>query len=373
MLAPTLPLVLELLVLSLAAIIKPASPRGTANIDLAVIVPAHNEEKLVGACVRSILAAGVPADRIFVIAHNCKDTTVQRAAEAGAVSLPLNDDGARGKGAALFYGFDIALSHGADAVMVIDADSEATLALIAEARAAFSAGADAVQARYIAAGAQNTERQRLMALALYGFNVLRPRGRATLGLSSGIFGNGFALSRATLEAIPYTSHSLVEDLEYHLELVRRGRKVTFLDAANVFGEVPDNSAAAGTQRARWEGGRAAMRKQFAGPLLQEVLRGRIRLLEPLLDLIALPVGSGVPLLLLGLLPPIAWTRTYAATGLLALVLYVAVSAVLSGQPLAMLRALLSVPKYLVFKLLLRKQTKAAAEGNAGWVRTERND
>lgn len=256
LLLPTLPLVVELLALSLAAL-WPATPivaKDSEAFRLAVIIPGHNEEKLITACVQSVLAAGVSPALTLVIAHNCSDATAQQAFAAGATVLPLQDDGSRGKGAALFYGFAQALDRHADAVMVVDADSQVTPQLIAQACAAFAAGADAVQARYIAAGAQDNDRQRLLALGLYGFNVLRPRGRANLGLSCGIFGNGFALSADTLRALPYTAHSLVEDLEYHLCLVRAGRKVTFLDAAEVHGEVPDNNAAAGTQRARWEGG-----------------------------------------------------------------------------------------------------------------------
>lgn len=370
----TLPLVLELFVLSAAAVgvLARRQLQGKGISSFAVIVPAHNEGKLIAQCVASLIACGDAHTTVYVIAHNCSDQTAQIAAEAGAVVLPLQDDGSKGKGAALFYGFEQALQRGAHAVMVIDADSVVSPDLLAQARHAFAAGADAVQCRYVVANAEDTDRTRLLALSFLGINVLRPRGRARLGLSCGIFGNGFALSADTLRAIPYVAHSVVEDLEYHLMLVRAGRRVQFLDTVQVFGEMPDNSAAASTQRARWEGGRARMRKQFAPYLLGQVLRGHIALLEPLLDLLTMPIANGVLVLLVSLCVPLLWSRVYGVLGLASIALYILVSASLSSNPWATLRALASVPKHLLTKILLIPATRRAAHAQAAWVRTKRN-
>ena len=54
-------------------------------------------------------------------------------------------------------------------------------------------GADAVQCRYLVRNAGASVRTRLMSIALRAFNVLRARGRDGLGLSCGIYGNGFGL------------------------------------------------------------------------------------------------------------------------------------------------------------------------------------
>ena len=284
--------------------------------------------------------------------------------------LELKDDGSRGKGAALHYGFTHALSAGAQAVLVIDADSTVSLNLIDAVTAAFAAGAAAVQTRYIAANLAASAGTRLQALAMRGFNVLRPRGRARLGLSCGIFGNGFALSAATLTRVPYLAHSLVEDLEYHIDLVRSGIRVDFLDDATVFGQLPDNNAAAGTQRARWEGGRTLLRRRLAFPLLSEVLRGRMCLVEPLLDLLSLPLATVVVLLLLATLTP---ARIYAGLGLEIIGLYILIAALLGGEPLRDLAALVQAPFYLAFKIANLGRTRRAARSDAAWVRTERND
>jgi GTP:adenosylcobinamide-phosphate guanylyltransferase len=369
---PTLPLTIELPVLSVAAAFPPRNPRRrcASALRLAVVVPAHNEETLIGTCVRSLLSDRETAVEIFVVAHNCTDRTGELAAGAGARVLPLSGPG--GKGLALDHGFRHALSLGAEAVLVIDADSVVSKNLLAEVAASIRAGAEAVQTRYQAANAEGNLRTRLAALALAGMNVVRPRGRSRLGLSCGIFGNGFALSARTLQRVPYTANSLVEDLEYHLRLVEAGIEVEFLDHATVFGEMPEKSAAAATQRARWEGGRQRMRRAWALPLLKAVLQGRGRMLEPLLDLLAQPLATQALLLALAAALPIFWCRIYAGIGFVGVALYLSIAAGLSPNPAGALRALAAAPGYLLWKLLMIPRTRMAARKDAAWVRTERN-
>jgi GTP:adenosylcobinamide-phosphate guanylyltransferase len=371
--ALTLPLALELGVLSLAAAFptrrQPAPPG--SPIRLAVVIPAHNEEKLIAQCVATLAGASA----VYVIAHNCTDRTAELATLAGATVLPLHD-AVGGKGNALDFGFRHALAAGAQAILVIDADSIAAPTLIPAVAQAFAAGAAAVQCRYQVANARANSRTRLAGLAFLGMNVLRPLGRHRLGLSCGIFGNGFALSAATLAAVPYTSNSLVEDLEYHLHLIRAGIRVQFLNHATVFGEMPETGAASTSQRARWEGGRILMRRTWSPRLAAEVLRGHLRLLEPLLDLLALPLANQAGLLVitvaLGLAAHIPWLTLYAAVALATAALYVLVAALLGPQPAATFQALAFAPAYLAWKVLLIPRTRLAARTDAAWVRTQRN-
>jgi len=60
---------------------------GTSLPRLLFLVPAHDEELLVTACVQSIQALDYPAGtfRTVVIADNCADRTVELARAAGAV------------------------------------------------------------------------------------------------------------------------------------------------------------------------------------------------------------------------------------------------------------------------------------------------
>ncbi len=377
LLLASLPLLTELLVLSAAASLplRSVMRAGNGRIKLAVIVPAHNEAMVVGRCVRSILASAEPDLAVYVIAHNCTDSTAEQARGAGAHVFRLQD-GVGGKGAALDFGMNAAIEEGAEAVLVVDADSIVGPGMIAHVAAAFASGVEALQCRYEVANAGANPRTQLAALAFLGMNVLRPLGRSRLGLSCGIFGNGFGMRVEVLGRVPYAANSLVEDLEYHLHLIQAGVRVQFLNEVAVFSEMPESSAAATSQRARWEGGRIRMRRLWTWPLTAEALRGRWRMVEPLLDLLALPLGSEAALLglvlLLGAASGTVWLIAYAVLGMFTAAFYLGVAASLGPRPSESLKALAGAPGYLLWKLLLVRRKQQAARSDAAWVRTARN-
>ena len=261
------------------------------RLRLCALIPAHNEELLIARCVRSLLASGGRVDfAVYVVADNCSDSTAAVAAEAGAHVLVRTDVAHRGKGYALDYGFEKTLATGADVVLVVDADSVVSPDLVETVRQYVEGGAGAVQCRYRVMGPKTSVRGRLMDLAFLGVNVLRPAGRDRAGVSAGILGNGFALTAATLKAVPYRAESIVEDLEYHILLVRAGYRVRFANEATVYGEMPGGGAAASSQRSRWEGGRLRMLLQWAPQLAADISGGRVKCIEPLIDLLALPLA-----------------------------------------------------------------------------------
>lgn len=347
-----------------------------AQLRVVFVVPAHNESTGLLRTLRSLqaeVAAGSPT-RIVVVADNCSDDTASVARSAGVEVLERHDEVKRGKGHALAFAFDTLAE--VDWFIVIDADTDVTPGFLAAMRRAMASGAQALQCRYGVRDPLDSRRATLSDVALGAWNVLRPRGRAVFGLSAGIFGNGFALSRATLDAVPYTATSIVEDVEYHQMLVRAGRCVQWVDNAEVRGDMPGESAAASQQRARWEGGRIRLIIDRLPGLAGEVLLGRWRLIDPLLDLCLLPLAWHVSLLLLA----IALAALAGAPGLLGLAgasLAVVVAHVLIAMPVmrasqAHWQALLTVPAYLLWKLALLGGTLKAARRNAKWVRSKRN-
>lgn len=375
LIAVTLPVTLELAVVSAAYFLpkrKVKSSTDAVELDLAVIVPAHNEELLIARSVRSLLAsAGRSGTRVLVIAHNCSDETAERAAEAGAEVFVYDDPDARGKGFALRQGFEQVFSQGAGAALVIDADSVVSANLVGVVREAFSRGASVVQCSYEMESASGRTNARLAALALRGFNLIRPTGRDSLGLSCGILGNGFAIQKSVFFETPYRALSIVEDLEYHLHLVMAGHRVHFLNQARVLAELPPSPAGETTQRSRWEGGRFLAARRWVGPLLKQVLRGRLRLLEPLLDLSGLPLAYAALALSLALLLPFEWLRIYSAVALVILGLHVLAAAWAGGQFWSDVRLLCMAPAYILWKLRILPRLLLSSSAGAGWVRTER--
>lgn len=337
---------------------------------IVILVPAHNESTGLLRTLHSLRheVGHDPHARIVVVADNCNDDTAALARAAGVQTLERHDAEKQGKGHALQFGFDAC--DDADWFIVIDADTDVAPGFLAAMRRGMAAGADALQCRYGVRDPLASRRATLADVALGGWNVLRPRGRAALGCSAGILGNGFALSRRTLQAVPYSARSIVEDVEYHQLLVQSGLRVRWVDDTEVRGDMPSGAAAA-KQRARWEGGRLRLIADRAPGLLGRVLRGQWRLADPLLDLTLLPLSWHVTLLLLALALGAGAVPALAAAGLAVVALHVGLALRLIGAQRAHGRALLGVPAYLVWKLCLAGATWRAADRHALWVRSTR--
>jgi cellulose synthase/poly-beta-1,6-N-acetylglucosamine synthase-like glycosyltransferase len=361
-------------VLTLAGVRAPRAPRPCpAPGRLAIVVPAHNEESRLPRTLASLLAEcrRDGGAEVVVVADNCTDATAATAAREGARVLVRHDGSKRGKGYALDFAFRTLLAEEFRYFVVVDADSALDEGFLDAIRRRFAAGADAVQARYTVLNADDSVRTRFMEIALAAFNDLRPRARAALGFSAGLLGNGFALRREVLEALPYAAGSIVEDVEYHLVLVFHGVTVAFADEARVRGEMPAGGAGVRQQRVRWEGGRLRMLLEHAPGLLRDVLHGRWRSLEPLADLLLPPLAYHAALAGLLVLLPFAWSRALGAAVLAVIAAHTLAAAVVCRLPVRHLLALAFAPLYVAWKIVLLPATLAAAAREHPWVRTAR--
>jgi cellulose synthase/poly-beta-1,6-N-acetylglucosamine synthase-like glycosyltransferase len=371
----TLPATLLLFSLTIAALM-PTRKRVRSQAEglrLCALVPAHNEELLIARCIRSLMRSGGEGFRVYVVADNCSDATAAVASASGARVLVRTDALHWGKGHALNYGFETALAEGAEAVLVVDADSIVSANLAETVREYLAAGADAVQCRYRVLSRQINVRSRLMDLAFLGFNVLRPLGRDRLGLSAGILGNGFALTAGLLRSIPYRADSIVEDLEYHLQLVQAGFRVRFANEATVYGEMPTSGGAVASQRSRWEGGRLRMAREWVPRLAASVWNGRSNCLEILVELMALPLAYQAFLLMLVLFVAPGLFKWWALAQIGVIVVHVVASASLGEDFPRNLWTLAAAPFYVAWKLALIPGIVRASRPGTHWIRTGRQN
>jgi glycosyltransferase involved in cell wall biosynthesis len=87
-----------------------------------VVIPAHDEEKLIGATI-----AGVPAfvDRIYVVDDNSRDATSERARDANDPRVEvIRHERNEGVGAAIVTGYKRALAEAVDVTAVMAADNQ---------------------------------------------------------------------------------------------------------------------------------------------------------------------------------------------------------------------------------------------------------
>lgn len=356
-------------------------PATVPRLKFLFIVPAHNESAVIERTVRSLRAVDYPETlrRIVVIADNCSDDTAALARAAGAEVRERFSDSERGKGFALGFGYRGALDEGwADAVVVIDADTEVTPNLLQAFAARIESGAQALQAYSGALNPHVNWRTRLVTIAMTLMHRVRSRGREHLGLSCGVRGNGMCFVLPLLARVPHNAYSIVEDLEYSVQLGYAGVRIVCVDEAEVLAEMVSTNTAAESQRRRWENGRADFRRSHGWPLLKAAIQRRDPvLLELALDVYTPPQAS-VVLALLALLAlagglwalgvATVWALLPPVLAMAFLVAHILRGVALSGLGLQGWLDLAFAPGYVLWKLLLKLRGNPAKEG---WVRTTR--
>lgn len=362
---------LYLLVTSVAALFPRRFPvaAGTPR-RIAILIPAHDEALLIADTVGNALRQDYPADAmtVLVIADNCRDETAALARAAGA--RVLERQGNPGKGQGLYDALGLLMQEDWEAFLVMDADSHLDPATLRALNDALAAGSRAIQIRYGVLNPTQSIRTRAMELSTASFNALRPLGKAALGLSAGINGNGFCLARETVRQVPYLAHSIVEDIEYHMLLLKAGIKVDFLDRVAVKAQMPVDSKGSQAQRVRWERGRLITIRNYAPGLFRAWLRGQPRAIDALIDVLMPPVS----LVVLGLLPALIAGNTVqrgiALAGVAILAAHYALAAVRFGS----IKGLFVIAAYLPWYVSWKTWVVVASlltEKNLPWIRTDR--
>lgn len=352
---------------------------------LAVIVPAHDEERLVAACIASLRAQTYPSElyRIVVVADNCGDRTAEVAQAAGAdVMVRTSALDARGKGQALRWAMDDLLSatHAPDALVVVDADSVCAPGMLSALQQQLAAGHEVVQADYSLQVEAGSTRSELVAAAFMLFHRVRFTGRARLGMAANLVGNGMLFSREVLEQYPWNAFTGVEDLEFSLQLRLEGIEPRFAAGAHVSGPGPASRPGAVRQRMRWEGGRFHAVRTYFWPLVRTAAARRDpRLLDAALDLatpplsllsIALGAGSAITAAAVLLHAEPAWALAPWLAGLASVVAFVVIGLRAVKAPASTWRALLRAPAFLAWKLFTYVRLLRGFDVKA-WERTDR--
>lgn len=358
----------------------PALLPATRRLRFDIVVPAHNEAMVIQRVVASLRNLTWPRHyfRILVVADNCDDDTAILAEIAGASVIERRDEKRRGKGYALDCAFNKSLGDAwADAVVVIDADTEVSANLLDAFAARIHTGANAIQAHYGVLNPMDSRRTRLITIAKAAFHIVRSRARERLGLSCGIRGNGWCVTHRLLKEVPYSAFSITEDLEYGITLGLAGHRVHYADDAHARGDMVSGASIARKQRQRWEDGRLQLIRSRTIPLLRAALRQpSLVCLDLALDLLVPPLSSvfiniAFLILIAGAvslrqheMPAGLWIGQACAASL---ILYVLRGWQLSGLGRQGLLDLACAPMFVVWKM----QAMLGRRQSTGWISTKR--
>lgn len=370
-----------LIVLSAAALVaRPTRPSaGPGRRRFAVLVPGHNEAAVIDRVLRSIHAQSYSRENVdvFVVADNCTDTTAEIARRGGAIVHERLDPMLRAKGHALRWLLERVRAHRQyDAYVVLDADSVISPGFLERMDAWLETGSKAIQAHYRVLNPFVSSVSALREAAFASLHYLRPLGRAALGLSCGLKGNGMCFDAKTLDQHGWSSVGLAEDVELHLALVRAGVRVAFAPDATVWAEMPTTLRDAQSQNMRWEAGRlSVLRRDVPGLLKSGIARH-----DPMVTDAA--VEQLIPPLSVAFLGGAASTLIAAASGgsaavvglslfgTAAIATHIVAGLIAVRAPARTFLALVGAPAYIAWKTTLYARALVAPAGLA-WVRTRR--
>lgn len=381
-----------LLVLTVTAWFAPRSTELSAvepKNRFAILVPAHNEEKLLPDLLSSLAELAYPKAlyTVHVVADNCTDQTAQVAERSGAMTHVRTDSNNIGKGCALQWLFEqITQSDDTfDAALILDADSIVSTNFLAVMDAKLQDGANAIQAYYAVRDADSSWATGLRAAALAVLHYLRPQGRMILGLSAGLKGNGMVFRR-TILANHAWSASVTEDIHYHMSLLLAGERVIFAPDAIVWAEIPTGLSDSNTQNERWEQGRLEMAKAYVPALLKRTLfpgakgngLSRSVLFDGAMEHIIPPFSILIGLNILAMMLSLGlwiigngmWAMGLSGAFFLAQVIYLISGMVLTKTSAKVYLAMLYLPLFLCWKIWLYIQV-IIKPNKQGWVRTAR--
>ena len=366
------------------------------STNLLIIVPAHNEEKLLPACLESLKHSTLSPERyrVLVAADNCTDGTEAKANSAGA-SLAVRKQPERIGKAWLLHDLFETLLNADDSVqipqeihefpwqaaVIVDADCIVHPELLAHFARRLEDGELAIQGCYSILNPETNWRTRLMCCALCLVHFIKPLGRERLEFSETLKGSGMCLDRSVLHVLPWNGEALAEDLEYSLRLIEKGYRIAFEPRAQLWSPMAASSQAASNQRRRWEGGRFRLILKAPGLYRTGLYCKDRKLKERAWDLITPPLAE---LTLLNIVVAVATAAaalhyktelSQAISGasvsiLIIHFLFVVMALSLAQIPRSISRALFFAPVYMLWKLAV-KITGPVFRPLKRWERTER--
>jgi len=349
----------------------------------ALIIPAHNEELLIGECLDSAFKIEYPKTKydVIVIADNCDDSTADIARGAGAICYERIDDSLRGKPFALNWIFTQIPLNVYDAYVIIDADTVIDKKFLWAMNTEINAGYKVIQGYFGISNPDESWITRLMVIP--GILKYRYRyvGKKAMGLSCPLMGNGMCFSREVIERYGWDALTLTENWEYYVKLLLRGYYSTYCDEAYIYSQTAKTLKQGKVQRKRWLKGRLQVISQYFPALVAEFLKkGNVKAIDCCVELT---------------LPSISMLFNYAAILFFSTVMinfaheldtvyscwaiflmfvmfaYFCLGIASSKSPLKTLRALLKAPIFLGWKLVISITSLCSLTENR-WVKTDRH-
>ncbi|MCR4428068.1 MAG: glycosyltransferase [Caldiserica bacterium] len=252
----------------------------------AIVIPAHNEERVIGDLIRNLKAMDYPQEMvdIYVVCDRCTDRTPQIVKEEGAVALIKTGGEQRGKGAALDWGIQQVLALKGKgyyhAYCFFDADNQVRTNFLQVMNDHLNSGHHVLQAFLDLKNPRSNWITRTIFVEQRSTNFLWHGGKTRWGLGNYLIGTGMCVKGNLIEEEGWKVKSLTEDLEFSLKVAMKGERIYWVEDTRVFDEAPMDLKTIWFQRQRWAiGAWRCFFRYFFPCLFQAFRRGSLRLLD----------------------------------------------------------------------------------------------
>ncbi|MBO4432593.1 MAG: glycosyltransferase family 2 protein [Clostridia bacterium] len=226
-----------------------------------IIVPARNEETVIGGIIESIKKNNYPQEnlKIFVVSHNSTDNTAKTARAAGAIVYEYNNPAENTMGYAFRHLFScIERDYGFesfDGFFIFNADNILDKDYISYMNDAFCHyGKKSVITSF--RNSKNFGSNLISGLYGMYFTVgcrLESRGRTLLGCSTRVQGTGYLIPTHVLKN-GWQYVTLAEDWEFSADRILLDNTIKYCDDAVFYDEQPTTLKIMWRQRLRWSRG-----------------------------------------------------------------------------------------------------------------------
>lgn len=238
-----------------------------------IILPAHNEEAVIGNLISSLKELDYPKDLydIAVIVDNCTDNTEKIAKEMGAKIYIRNetDPSKKTKGYAMQEYLNTLLADPKmdyDAFCVFDADNIVDKNFLTVMNKHLCQGEEVVQGYRDIKNPTDSWISAGYAIFYWMMNRFYHLARYNAGLSPLINGTGFMVKFDAIRDTGWNTNTLTEDIEFSLKTIIQGKKLGWAVDAICYDEQPVTFGPSWSQRSRWTMGHIQCLKEYTGEL-----------------------------------------------------------------------------------------------------------
>ena len=246
-----------------------------ARKHFAVIIPARNEELVIGNLVKSIRMADYPSDLIdtYVVINNTTDNT-SAAAEAEGAKVIDCDVPVKTKAEVLRFVFGKLRDHSEiDTYVIFDADNVVDPGFFTEINKAHAAGFKSAQAKRTGKNLRPTWVSGCYEIYYTMQNAYFNHPRNSAELTASINGTGWTIDKSVIDENGFDMTTITEDQEFTIWCAMNGIKIAYCSTALVYDEFTSNMRVSMKQRVRWSFGMLQNLRKYIGPLVRPALRG----------------------------------------------------------------------------------------------------